>query len=101
VPGISRAAGDRCSSQAGASGWKTFAHPLVGEFTTLYQSLQIPQEVDQYLSLYLARTGSPAAEKLALLSIWNPKPVDFQGNPEPENDVAAGSVDVERRRTED
>jgi transcriptional regulator with XRE-family HTH domain len=55
-------------------GQKVVHHELVGDLDLHYQSLTIPQEPDQYMVLYTAAMGSPSAEKLSLLSTWNPKP---------------------------
>jgi len=51
---------------------KTVRHDLVGDLELQYQSLLLPQEPDQYVVIYTALPGSPTAEKLAVLSNWNP-----------------------------
>jgi transcriptional regulator with XRE-family HTH domain len=87
--------------RAPGSALKTFAHPLVGEFTLLYQDLRIPQEVDQYIAVYIAQPGSPAAEKLTLLSTWNPKPGEDERESESNDVPTPNSMDAERLPTED
>jgi transcriptional regulator with XRE-family HTH domain len=53
-------------------GPKTVHHDLVGDLELQYQSLLLPQDPDQYVVIYTALSGSPTAEKLAVLSNWNP-----------------------------
>jgi hypothetical protein len=52
---------------------KLFHHDLVGDLDLLYQSLIIPQDPDQYVAVYTPRAGSPTAERMAILSTWNPQ----------------------------
>jgi transcriptional regulator with XRE-family HTH domain len=59
-------------------GPKTLHHGLVGDLEVQYQSLILPQEPDQYVVVYTALPGSPTAEKLAVLSNWNPVRADHQ-----------------------
>ena len=53
-------------------GPKTVHHDLVGDLDLQYQSLLLPQHPGQYVVVYTALRGSPTAEKLAVLSNWNP-----------------------------
>jgi transcriptional regulator with XRE-family HTH domain len=55
-------------------GPKTIHHELVGDIHLSYQSLLLPQDPDQFVVVYTAPPGSPAADKLALLSQWDPAP---------------------------
>ncbi|OHV41923.1 helix-turn-helix transcriptional regulator [Pseudofrankia sp. EUN1h] len=55
-------------------GAKTVHHDLVGDMDLRYQSLVLPQDPGQNLILYTALAGSPTAEKLGLLSTWDPRP---------------------------
>lgn len=52
-------------------GPKTVHHELVGDLALRYQSLLLPQDPGQSLVIYTAQPGSPAADKLSLLSHWN------------------------------
>jgi transcriptional regulator with XRE-family HTH domain len=53
------------------SGSKLYRHPLVGELTIDFQALQLPEDPDQTLFVYTARSGSPSHQALRLLASWN------------------------------
>lgn len=51
-------------------GTKRIRHPLVGELTLSYETLRLPDDVEQSLVIYHAEPGSPSAEALRLLASW-------------------------------
>ncbi|MEU4161463.1 helix-turn-helix transcriptional regulator [Actinoplanes sp. NPDC026670] len=53
------------------SGSKLYRHPVVGELTIDFQALQLPEDPDQTLFVYTARSGSPSHEALRLLASWS------------------------------
>ncbi|BEL03482.1 helix-turn-helix transcriptional regulator [Actinoplanes sichuanensis] len=53
------------------SGSKLYRHPVVGELTIDFQALQLPEDPDQTLFVYTARSGSPSHAALRLLASWN------------------------------
>jgi transcriptional regulator with XRE-family HTH domain len=52
------------------TGTKRFSHPLVGELSLDYETLNLP-DPDQWLVVYTAQPGSPARTALDLLSTLN------------------------------
>ncbi|MGY0492135.1 helix-turn-helix domain-containing protein [Streptomyces sp. WG-D5] len=51
-------------------GVKRMRHPLVGEMTLAYETLHLPDDDGQFLSVYHAEPGSASAEALRLLASW-------------------------------
>ncbi|MEU6663493.1 helix-turn-helix transcriptional regulator [Streptomyces sp. NPDC046821] len=51
-------------------GVKQMRHPLVDDLTLSYETLQLPDDEEQFLVLYHAEPGSPSAEALRLLASW-------------------------------
>ncbi|MFI6939543.1 helix-turn-helix domain-containing protein [Streptomyces sp. NPDC050418] len=51
-------------------GTKILQHPLVGELTLSYETLNLADDAEQCLSTYHAEPGSPSAEALRLLMSW-------------------------------
>ncbi|MYW64773.1 helix-turn-helix domain-containing protein [Streptomyces sp. SID8379] len=51
-------------------GVKRMRHPLVGELTLSYETLHLPDDDGQFLSVYHAEPGSASAEALRLLASW-------------------------------
>jgi transcriptional regulator with XRE-family HTH domain len=51
-------------------GRKLINHPIVGELDLRYETLALPGDPDLLLVTYLAETGSPTADRLALLASW-------------------------------
>ncbi|MFZ3568505.1 helix-turn-helix domain-containing protein [Streptomyces sp. BH097] len=51
-------------------GVKRMRHPLVGELTLAYETLHLPDDDGQFLSVYHAEAGSASAEALRLLASW-------------------------------
>ncbi|MFI7384455.1 helix-turn-helix domain-containing protein [Streptomyces sp. NPDC049813] len=51
-------------------GVKRMRHPLVGELTLAYETLHLPDDDGQFLSVYHAEPGSASAEALRLLASW-------------------------------
>ncbi|MGY0018297.1 helix-turn-helix domain-containing protein [Streptomyces sp. cg35] len=65
-------------------GVKRMRHPLVGELTLSYETLHLPDDDEQYLCVYHAEPGSPAAEALRLLASWGTDAVPQDtGTPRP------------------
>ena len=52
------------------AGTKRFHHPVVGELTLAYESLDLVAEPGLTMTLYAAEPSSPTADALALLSSW-------------------------------
>ncbi|WP_439678803.1 helix-turn-helix transcriptional regulator [Embleya sp. MST-111070] len=52
------------------TGDKRFHHPVVGDLTLAYQSLEMAAEPGLILTVYTAEPGSPADESLRLLASW-------------------------------
>ncbi|WP_423183577.1 helix-turn-helix transcriptional regulator [Arthrobacter sp. NyZ413] len=52
------------------AGFKTFAHPVVGEMTLAYEGLEMAAEPGLTLTIYSAEPGSPSAERMQLLASW-------------------------------
>ncbi|GCD92860.1 helix-turn-helix transcriptional regulator [Embleya hyalina] len=53
------------------TGDKRFHHPVVGDVTLAYQSLEMAAEPGLMLTIYTAEPGSPADEGLRLLASWS------------------------------
>ncbi|MER5947234.1 helix-turn-helix transcriptional regulator [Streptomyces sp. NPDC001904] len=51
-------------------GVKRMRHPLVGELTLSYETLHLPDDDGQFLSVYHAEPGTASAEALRLLASW-------------------------------
>ncbi|MBO1334732.1 helix-turn-helix domain-containing protein [Streptomyces sp. VRA16 Mangrove soil] len=51
-------------------GVKRMRHPLVGELTLSYETLHLPDDDGQFLSVYHAEPGSDSAQALRLLASW-------------------------------
>ena len=51
-------------------GAKVLHHPLVGEITVQYETLQLPGDQDQLLVTYSVEPGSPSEQALRLLASW-------------------------------
>ncbi|MDG4857797.1 helix-turn-helix transcriptional regulator [Streptomyces sp. T-3] len=51
-------------------GTKLLRHPLVGELTLSFETLQLSDDAEQYLTTYHAEPHSPSAEGLRLLASW-------------------------------
>ncbi|HEX6355647.1 helix-turn-helix transcriptional regulator [Actinophytocola sp.] len=52
------------------TGTKTFHHPVVGDVTIAYESLELVAEPGLTLTIYTAEPGSPSEEALRLLASW-------------------------------
>ena len=59
------------------TGVKRFRHPVVGELTLAYESLQLTADQGLRLNAYVAEPGTDSAERLTLLASWasTPEPV--------------------------
>jgi transcriptional regulator with XRE-family HTH domain len=53
------------------SGTKRFHHPLVGDLTLTYESLELPADPGMHVVTYSAEPGTPSAERLAELREWS------------------------------
>lgn len=51
-------------------GYKRFEHPVVGALTLQYETLHLPDDSEQYLTVYTARPGTADAESLRILTSW-------------------------------
>ncbi|MFJ8952131.1 helix-turn-helix domain-containing protein [Streptomyces sp. NPDC102381] len=51
-------------------GVKRMRHPLVGELTLAYETLHLPDDDGQFLSVYHPEPGTASAEALRLLASW-------------------------------
>ncbi|WP_326794469.1 helix-turn-helix transcriptional regulator [Streptomyces sp. NBC_01808] len=51
-------------------GYKRIDHPVVGRLTLNFETLHLPDDPEQFLTVYTAPAGSPDAERLRLLSSW-------------------------------
>jgi hypothetical protein len=52
------------------SGTKHFRHPIVGDLTLAYESLDLRGEPDLTMTIYAAEPHSPTAHALTLLASW-------------------------------
>ncbi|MGV9864666.1 MmyB family transcriptional regulator [Rhodococcus koreensis] len=52
------------------TGTKTFHHPVVGDITIDYETMPLPADPGQVLTLYSAEPGSPSADAMTLLASW-------------------------------
>lgn len=55
------------------SGMKRFHHPLVGDLTLTYESMDLPADPGLHVVTYSAEPGTPSAERLAELRAWSAK----------------------------
>jgi transcriptional regulator with XRE-family HTH domain len=51
-------------------GTKVLRHPVVGEISVAYETLQLPGDADQLLVTYTVEPGSPSEQNLRLLASW-------------------------------
>ncbi|WP_030976530.1 helix-turn-helix transcriptional regulator [Streptomyces sp. NRRL S-1824] len=51
-------------------GMKRMRHPLVGDLTLAYETMNLPDDHEQFLCVYHAEPGSTSAEALRLLASW-------------------------------
>ena len=56
--------------RAHSSGTKSFHHPVVGDLTVAYESLDIASDTEQMLVTYTVEPASPSAQALSLLGSW-------------------------------
>jgi transcriptional regulator with XRE-family HTH domain len=54
-----------------STGVKRFTHPVVGELALAFDAMELPAERGLTLTAYSAEPGTPAEEKLRLLSSWS------------------------------
>lgn len=59
------------------SGVKNFRHPVVGDLTVAYESLECPGDVGQSIFVYMAEPNSPSQEALDLLASWTTTPTNI------------------------
>ncbi|WP_188197742.1 helix-turn-helix transcriptional regulator [Nonomuraea sp. SYSU D8015] len=52
-------------------GVKEFRHQLFGDFTLTYETLHLPDDPDQLLTIYTAEPGSRADDNLRILATWH------------------------------
>jgi transcriptional regulator with XRE-family HTH domain len=58
------------------TGVKRFHHPVVGELTLDFESLELPSDPGQRMLVYSAEPGSPSHQALQLLASWATTPRD-------------------------
>jgi transcriptional regulator with XRE-family HTH domain len=58
------------------TGVKRFHHPVVGELTLDFESLDLPGDTGQTMLIYTAEPGSPSHQALHLLASWATTPHD-------------------------
>jgi hypothetical protein len=65
------------------TGTKRFHHPIVGDVTLAFESLDLPGDPGQRLIVYTAEPGSPSHRALDLLASWatTPAPVPSPRSP--------------------
>jgi hypothetical protein len=56
------------------TGVKRFRHPLVGELTLDFESLELPGDPGQSMLVYSTEPASPTRERLDLLASWTSTP---------------------------
>lgn len=56
------------------TGTKRFHHPVVGELTLAYESLELPADPGLRLNTYVAEPGTASAEAFGLLASWAGSP---------------------------
>ena len=56
------------------TGIKKFHHPVVGDLTLAYESMELTADSGLRLNAYVAEPGTPSAEALALLGSWAAPP---------------------------
>jgi hypothetical protein len=56
------------------TGTKKFHHPLVGDLTLAYESMELTADPGLRLNAYVAEPHTPSAEGLALLASWAATP---------------------------
>jgi hypothetical protein len=59
------------------SGVKNFRHPVVGDLTVAYESLECPGGAGQSIFVYMAEPTSPSQEALDLLASWATTPASI------------------------
>ncbi len=62
-------------------GVKRFRHPVVGDLTLDYESLDLPGDPGQRMLVYSAEPGSPSHQGLQLLASWASAPQDALTEP--------------------
>jgi hypothetical protein len=58
------------------TGVKRFHHPVVGELTLDFETLDLPGDPGQKMLMYSAEPGSPSQQALQLLASWASTPQD-------------------------
>ena len=61
------------------TGTKRFHHPVVGDLTLAYESMELTADSGLRLNAYVAEPGTPSAASLSLLASWAATPVAAQG----------------------
>ena len=61
------------------TGVKRFHHPLVGEMTLAYESMELTADTGLRLNAYMAEPASPSAEAFNLLASWAGSPSELVG----------------------
>ena len=59
------------------TGVKRFHHPVVGDLTLNFESLELPADPGQVLLVYTAEPGSPSQQALNLLASWTATPTEL------------------------
>ena len=67
------------------TGVKRFRHPLVGELTLDFESLELPGDPGQSMLVYTAEPASPTRERLDLLASWTSSPQHLAADEVPQH----------------
>lgn len=66
------------------TGIKRFHHPVVGDLTLDFESLDLPGDPGQKLLVYTAEPNSPSHEALNLLASWTSTPQHLAADEAPD-----------------
>jgi hypothetical protein len=65
------------------TGAKGFHHPVVGDLSLDFESIDLPADAGQRLLVYTAEPGSPSQQALDLLASWAASPSDNEADRAP------------------
>ena len=76
------------------SGVKHLHHPVVGDLTLTYESMELTADEGLRLNAYTAEPGSPSQDALNLLASWTATPSEH----DPGSPATSGSTSLPRAR---